>query len=106
MTSTLTPVPAGVFNYDASDRFTAGGTYGNNGNTESSGGIANVGACPERSRRNFENHLIQQGGVTIIYDGGGNRVFKTVASVTIGYLLDVIVEQPSSSTPKCQALYQ
>jgi hypothetical protein len=35
-----------------------------------------------------------------------SRANKTVAAVTTGYLLDVIVEQPSSSAPKCQALYQ
>jgi YD repeat-containing protein len=76
MTSTLAPIPAGLFNYDANDRFTAGDTYDNNGNTVSSGGVANV--------YDFENHLIQQGGVTIKYDGDGNRLFKTVAGVTTG----------------------
>jgi hypothetical protein len=79
-TSTLTPVPASLFNYDANDRFTAGDTYDNDGNTVSSGGVANV--------YDFENHLIQQGGVSIKYDGDGNRIFKTVAGVTTGYLLD------------------
>ncbi len=88
MSSSLAPVPAGLFNYEANDRFTVGDTYDNDGNTISSGGVANVVACPERSRRNFENHLIQQGGVTIKYDGDGNRIFKTVAGVTTGYLLD------------------
>ena len=53
MTSTLAPIPAGLFNYDANDRFTAGDTYDANGNTTSSGGIANV--------YDFENHLIQGG---------------------------------------------
>jgi hypothetical protein len=38
MTSTLAPVPAGLWNYDANDRFTAGDTYDSNGNTASSGG--------------------------------------------------------------------
>lgn len=69
-----------MFNYDANDRFTAGDTYDNDGNTVSSGGVANV--------YDFENHLIQQGGVGIKYDGDGNRVFKTVAGVTTSYLLD------------------
>jgi hypothetical protein len=36
----------------------------------------------------FENHLIQQGGVSIVYDGDGNRVFKTVAGNKTGYLVD------------------
>ena len=88
MSSTLAPIPAGLFNYDANDRFTAGDTgvhpersrRNNNGNTVSSGGVANV--------YDFENHLIQQGGVSFKYDGDGNRLFKTVAGVTTGYLLD------------------
>ncbi len=54
MTSSLPPVPAGLFNYDTNDRFTAGDTYDNNGNTISSGGVANV--------YDFENHLIQKQG--------------------------------------------
>ena len=80
MSSTLAPIPAGLFNYDANDRFTAGDTYDNNGNTVSSGGIGNV--------YDFENHLIQKGGATMLYDGDGNRVFKTVAGVTTGYMVD------------------
>jgi hypothetical protein len=69
-----------LFNYDANDRFTAEDTYNSNGNTASSGGIANV--------YDFENHLIQKGGVSIKYDGDGNRVSKTVAGATTSYLLD------------------
>jgi len=93
ITSTLAPVPAGLRNYDANDRFTAGDTYDDNGNTVSSGGIANV--------YDFENHLIQKAGVSIVYDGRGsgfvltnpelkisNRVQKTVAGVTTKYLVD------------------
>jgi len=80
MTSTLAPVPAGLWNYDANDRFTAGDTYDNNGNTASSGGIANV--------YDFENQLIQKAGVSIVYDGDGNRVSKTVAGATTTYLVD------------------
>jgi YD repeat-containing protein len=57
MTSTLAPVPAGLFHYDANDRFTAGDTYDANGNTVSSGGISNV--------YDFENHLLQKGGATM-----------------------------------------
>ena len=30
ITSTLAPIPAGLFNYDSNDRFTAGDTYDNN----------------------------------------------------------------------------
>ena len=88
MTSSLGPIPAGLFNYDTNDRFTAGDTAAcpersrrdNNGNTISSGGIGNV--------YDFENHLIQKGGATMLYDGDGNRVFKTVAGVTTGYMVD------------------
>jgi flagellar capping protein FliD len=73
-------VPAGQWNYNANDRFTAGDTYDADGNTVSSGGIANV--------YDFENHLIQKAGVTIVYDG--NRVSKTVAGVTTTYLVDTL----------------
>ncbi len=82
MTSTLAPVPAGLWNYDANDRFTAGDTYDANGNTVSSGGVANT--------YDFENHLIQKGGVSIVYDGDGNRVSKTAAGVTTTYLVDTL----------------
>jgi RHS repeat-associated protein len=82
ITSTLAPVPEGLWNYDANDRFTAGDTYDADGNTVSSGGIANV--------YDFENHLIQKAGVTIVYDGDGNRVSKTVAGVTTTYLVDTL----------------
>jgi RHS repeat-associated protein len=82
ITSTLAPVPAGLWNYDANDRFTAGDTYDADGNTVSSGGIANV--------YDFENHLIQKAGVTIVYDGDGNRVSKTVAGVTTSFLVDTL----------------
>jgi len=36
----------------------------------------------------FENHLITHGGVTIVYDGDGNRVSETVAGPTTNYLVD------------------
>ena len=79
MTSTVPAIPAGLWNYDANDRFTAGDLYDANGNTISSGGIANV--------YDFENRLIQKGGATIVYDGDGNRVKKTVAGITTTYLV-------------------
>jgi hypothetical protein len=93
MTSTLAPVPAGLWNYDANDRFTAGDTYDSNGNTASSGGIANV--------YDFENHLIQKGGATIVYDGDGNRVKKVVAGVTTTYLVDTL-----NPTGYAQVIYE
>jgi len=129
ITSTLAPVPAGLWNYDANDRFTAGDTAAcpersrrdDNGNTMSSGGIANV--------YDFENHLIQKAGVNIVYDGRGsgfvltnpelkisNRVQKTVAGVTTKYLVDtqnptgyaqVVFETLSSAhgITSCKILY-
>jgi RHS repeat-associated protein len=36
----------------------------------------------------FENHLVQQGFVTLVYDGDGNRVAETVGGVTTNYLVD------------------
>lgn len=74
----------------ANDRFTAGDTYDADGNTVSSGGVAAV--------YDFENHLIQKGGVTIVgacpersrRDGDGNRVSKTAAGVTTTYLVDTL----------------
>ncbi len=52
-------IPAGLWNYDANDRFTGAtaDTYDNNGNTISSGGIA--------ATYDFENRLITKGGITI-----------------------------------------
>jgi hypothetical protein len=82
ITSTLASVPAGLWNYDANDRFTAGDAYDADGNTVSSGGIANV--------YDFENHLIQKGGLTIVYDGDSNRVGKTAAGVRTTYLVDAL----------------
>jgi hypothetical protein len=82
MTSTLAPVPAGLWNCDANDRFTAGDAYDADGSTVSSGGIANA--------YNFENHLIKKAERAFVYDGDGNRVSKTVAGVTTTYLVDTL----------------
>jgi RHS repeat-associated protein len=79
MTSTLAAVPSGAFTYDADDRLSRD-TYDSDGNTTSSNGIANT--------YDFENHLIQRGGVTMIYDGDGNRVKKIAGGVTTKYLVD------------------
>ena len=61
-----------------------------NGNTTTSNGVGYVAACPERSRRNFENRLVQVAGtgLSYVYDGDGNRVGKTVAGVTTKFLVD------------------
>jgi RHS repeat-associated protein len=76
--STVSAIPAsGLLNYDANDR-TATDVYDNNGNTVNNG-IQNV--------YDFENHLVQRGGVSLVYDGDGNRVSETVAGATTSYLV-------------------
>ena len=56
-------------------------------------GQSNVADYPQEIRGNFENHLIQKDGITLVYDaplasrmvlrdGDGNRVQKIVAGVT------------------------
>lgn len=83
-TSTLPGFPgSGVIGYNANDQLTAD-TYDNDGNTTGSG--TNTGASGYVY--DFENHLIQQGGISVVYDGDGNRVSKTVAGVTTTYLVD------------------
>jgi len=72
-------VIANTYTYDADDRLGAD-AYDADGNTTNSGGIANS--------YDFENHLIQHGAVTIVYDGDGNRVSETVGGVTTNYLVD------------------
>jgi len=77
---------AGPVTFNPDDELASGQgeTYDNNGNTTLTGG------------RSFtfdaENHLISmnQGStlVTLLYDGDGNRVAKTVGSVTTRYLVD------------------
>jgi len=75
--STLPAIVAtGLLNYDANDRVSAD-SYDTNGNTILNSGQANV--------YDFENRLAQRGGVKIVYDGDGNRVKETVATVTTSY---------------------
>jgi YD repeat-containing protein len=80
-TSTVTVIPAGVFNYDANDRVSTD-TYDPNGNT-----LATTGN-PNTNVYDFENRLIQQGQIAITYDGDGSRVAKAVAGVATKYLVD------------------
>jgi RHS repeat-associated protein len=82
-TSTLPGFPGGLLNYNANDQLTTD-TYDADGNTVGSG--TNTGA--NGYVYDFENHLIQQGGISIVYDGDGNRVSKTVAGVTTTYVVD------------------
>lgn len=77
--STVPAIPAtGLLNYDANDR-TSTDPYDNNGNLLNAGVGSNV--------YDFENRLVQAGGVKIVYDGDGNRVSETVAGVTTKYLV-------------------
>ena len=70
------------YSYDANDRLTTD-AYDNNGNTASSGGIANT--------YDFENHMLTPGAVSMIYDGDGNRVSETATGVTTKYLVDTLI---------------
>ncbi len=79
LSSTLPPAGGNVYTYDADDRL-GSDQYDANGNTTSSFGVADA--------YDFENHLIQKGSVTVVYDGDGNRVSETVGGVTTNYLVD------------------
>jgi RHS repeat-associated protein len=72
---------ANSYTYDADDRL-GSDTYDSDGNTINSFGTANA--------YDFENHMVQQGYVTIAYDGDGNRVSETVGTVTTNYLVDTV----------------
>src|SRR6185437_10570777 len=77
--SSLPTVPAtGILNYDANDRPTID-PYDPNGNLLNSGVGTNI--------YDFQNRLVQAGGVSLVYDGDGNRVSETVAGVTTNYLV-------------------
>jgi RHS repeat-associated protein len=77
--STLPGYPGGLSNYNANDRLGTD-TYDADGNTTASNGLGYA--------YDFENHLVQQAGLTIVYDGDGNRVSKTTASGTTKFLVD------------------
>jgi RHS repeat-associated protein len=79
-TSTIAGYPGGLTNYNANDQISTD-SYDNDGNTTASNGVGYV--------YDFENHLVQAGGgISIVYDGDGNRVSKTVAGMTTTYLVD------------------
>ena len=71
----------GTFSYNTDDELSTD-VYDNNGDTTHSG--ANSFSYDS------ENHLMgmNAGTVTLLYDGDGNRVAKTVGSVTTRYLVD------------------
>jgi YD repeat-containing protein len=80
-TSTVAPIPTTAYAYDANDRLLSD-TYDANGNTTAAGG--------RTFGYEFENRLMDAdgGAVTMVYDGDGNRVAKTVSGVTTRYLVD------------------
>ena len=79
--SNLSGVANSFSTYDADDRLMSE-SYDPNGNTTSSGG--------KSFAYDSENHLVSMNGgtATIIYDGDGNRVAKTVNGVTTRYVAD------------------
>jgi RHS repeat-associated protein len=79
--STVAPVPAASYSYDANDRLQSD-TYDANGSTTASGG--NTYAY------DFENRLVSENGTAVMltYDGDGNRVVKTTGGVATQYLVD------------------
>jgi YD repeat-containing protein len=93
-TSTIPGFPGGLTNYNANDQLSTD-TYDNDGNTTASNGLGYV--------YDFENHVIQAGaGITMVYDGDGNRVQKTVAGATTKYLVEP--QSPTGyATPRSSA---
>lgn len=66
--------------FDANDRLNSD-SYDDNGNTKISNG--------RQFSYDFENKLTSTSdGITIVYDGDGNRVSKTAGGVTTNYLVD------------------
>ena len=80
-TSTIGALPSASYAYDANDRLSSD-SYDNNGNTIAAGGTT--------YSYDFENRLtsVNGGEITLVYDGDGNRVAKTVGDVTSRYLVD------------------
>ncbi len=74
-------IPTGTFSYNADDHLSTE-QYDANGNTIVSGA--------RTFAYDFENRLksMNSGAVTLVYDGDGNRVAKTVGSTTTKYLVD------------------
>jgi len=79
--STIAGIPTGTFSYNADDHLSTE-QYDNNGNTIVSGA--------RTFAYDFENRLksMNKGTVTLVYDGDGNRVAKTVGAATTQYLVD------------------
>jgi RHS repeat-associated protein len=81
MTSSLPGINSGSWGYNADDEISSE-TYDANGNVLATGG--------KTYAYDAENHMISanNGQFTMIYDGDGNRVSKTVNGVTTQYLVD------------------
>jgi RHS repeat-associated protein len=79
-TSSVNLVASQSSSYDANDRLTSD-VFDNNGSTKVSNG--------KTYNYDFENHLTSTNdGITVVYDGDGNRVSKTVNGLTTKYLVD------------------
>ena len=79
-TSSVAQVSNQSSTFDANDRISSD-TFDNNGSTKISNG--------KSYNYDFENKLTSTSdGITIVYDGDGNRVSKTVGGVTTKYLVD------------------
>lgn len=82
-TSSLAPIPAQTFSYDANDRIGVE-TYDDNGNTQ-------VTTEGRQFGYDTDNRLVSaDGGISFVYDGDGNRVARTVGGVTTGFLVDTL----------------
>jgi RHS repeat-associated protein len=78
--SSVNLVPSQSSTFDSNDRLNSD-TFDNNGSTKISNGKA--------YNYDFENHLTSTNdGITVVYDGDGNRVSKTVNGITTKYLVD------------------
>jgi RHS repeat-associated protein len=79
--STVAAIPPSSATYDTNDRISSD-TFDNNGNTLTGG--------TNSYSYDFRDELTSANGgaVTMVYDGDGNRVAKTVGGVTTGYLID------------------
>ena len=79
--SSLAAVVSATSAYDANDRLTTD-SYDANGNTRAAIGLTYT--------YDYENRVksMNNGAVSIVYDGDGNRVSKTVGGVTTKYLVD------------------
>ncbi len=78
--SNINLVPNQTSTFDANDRINSD-TFDANGNTKVSNG--------KTYNYDFENRLTSTSdGVTVVYDGDGNRVSKTVGGIATKYLVD------------------